>query len=150
MLNVKTWLRFFEKDFLLKILFLLLLYSLIPLGEIFFLLYLGGKLGNYLTLALAATTGFIGVFMAVREVQHNLILLKQKIKDGDYPGKEFINLAGILTGGILLLTPGFFTDFFGFLFFLPVFRNFVGRVITRRLKSKLSEVYEYLKLYDLE
>ena len=40
----------------------MLLYSLLPLGGIVLLLKLGGIIGNYLTLALAASTAFIIIF----------------------------------------------------------------------------------------
>ena len=76
-------------------------------------------------------------------------MLKDKVKQGVYPGKEFVTISGVLAGGILLLTPGFITDFFGFMLFVPLFRNLIGRMITRRMQKQLKEIYEYLKLYEL-
>ena len=149
MVNIKVVLRFFERDFVAKLLFFLLLYSLLPLLEIFLILYLGGNLGNYLTLALAASTGLLGVVIARVGLREAVGNLKSQIRSGTYPGREFVNLAGILLGGILLLTPGFVTDLLGFLFFVPIVRNMVGSMITRSLESELREVYEYLRLYDL-
>ena len=149
MTGIRILLKFLERDFLPKVLLLFLLYSLLPLSEVVLILYLGGVAGKYLTLAGAASTGLVGVLMAVSQFRSVLNRLKEKIRSGQYPGKEFMSMAGIFIGGILLLTPGFITDFLGLLLFVPVFRKLAGGVITRRMERQLKEVYEYLKLYEL-
>ena len=148
MTGIKVLLKFLEKDFISKLLLLVLLYSLLPLSEVLLLLYMGGRVGNYMTLACAASTGLLGVLIAVNQFRSVLNTIKEKVKEGVYPGKEFISIAGILAGGILLLTPGFITDLFGFFLFVPLFRNLIGRVITKRMERQLREVYQYLKLYE--
>ena len=105
--------------------------------------------GQYLLLALAASTGLFGVMVAMVQVKNTLRSLKEKIKEGEYPGIEFINLAGILAGSLMLLTPGFITDFLGFLMFVPIIRKKIGSMITSRMDKRLREIYEYLKLYEL-
>jgi len=147
--GIRFLLRFLDRDFLPKVLLLFLLYSLLPLSEVVLILYLGGVAGRYLTLACAASTGLFGVLMAVSQFRSILNRLKEKVRQGSYPGREFMNLAGIFIGGILLLTPGFITDFLGLLLFLPVFRTLIGGMITRRMERQLKDVYEYLKLYEL-
>ena len=141
--------KFLERQFIIRLLLLMLLYSLLPLSEIVLILYMGGVIGKYLTLACAATTGLFGALMAVTQFKRELASLKENIKEGVYPGKEFMGIAGILVGGLLLLTPGFITDMLGLLLFVPVFRNAVGGLITRRMEKRLKEVYEYLKLYEI-
>lgn len=149
MVGLRLFLRFFERDFITKLILLFLLYSLLPIAEIFLILYLGGQLGNYLTLALAASTGLIGVLISLARLQETNRRLRDKIHDGEYPGAEFVELAGVLVSGVLLLTPGFFTDVLGLLLLMPPFRGAVGQAITRRADSHLKEVYEYLRLYEL-
>ena len=140
--------RFLDRDFLFKLIFVLLLYSLVPLAEIFLFIYLSGLIGNYLILALAAIVGLVGVLIAARQITLLLKSLKEKIKKGKYPGQEFVDLAGILVGSVFLLTPGFITDFFGFLLLVPPIRKGFGRLIVRRMEGRLTELYEYLRLYD--
>lgn len=142
-------LRFLDRDFVIRLLFLMLLYSIVPLCEILLFLYLGEIAGNYLVLAVAAVVGLVGVLIAMRQVQGLLVRLKVKIRQGLYPGKEFVDLAGIFLGSVFLLTPGFITDLAGFLLFLPPIRGAIGRAVARRLDGKFKEIYEYLKLYDL-
>ncbi len=148
MMDIRLLLRFFEGDFIVKVLLLMLLYSILPLAEIFILLKLGGVLGNYLTLALAASTGLFGVLIAVREFRINVERIKGNVKEGKYPGREFANLIAVLIGAIFLLTPGFITDFMGFLLFVPGVRYAIGNFVARRMENKLKEIYEYLKMYD--
>ncbi len=149
MTELRLIFRFLDRDFLYKLIFALLLYSLVPLGEIFLFLYLADLIGNYLILAAAALTGLVGVLIALRQVPRVLASLKAKIRHGEYPGQEFVDLAGILVGCILLLTPGFVTDLFGFLLFLPPLRAAAGKAVARRMERKLREVYEYLRLQQL-
>jgi len=149
MVSIKVFLRFLDRSFIVRLFLIALLYSLLPLAEIFLLIYLGGRIGNYLILALAALTGLLGMLVALREFQKNLAALKSKIREGAYPGREFVNLTGILIGGLLLLTPGFITDACGFLLFLPVIRNAAGGAVVARMQTRLKDLYEYLKLYDL-
>jgi len=140
--------RFLDRTFITKLLILALLYSLLPLAEIFLIIYLGDRIGNYFTLALAAFTGLVGMLFALRGFQKNLRLLKEKIKEGVFPTEEFFTLTGIFAAGILLLTPGFITDLLGFALFIPVIRSTLGRFIIRVTRTDFKEFYEYLKLYD--
>ena len=105
--------------------------------------------GNEIILLCAAFTGVVGVLIIVLQIQITLKRIKIKIKKGKYPGKEFISIAGVLVGAIFLLTPGFITDFLGFLLFIPLFRNKIGTFITKKMESRLKDIYEYLKLYEM-
>jgi UPF0716 protein FxsA len=149
MTELRLLFRFLDREFLFRLLFALLLYSIVPLSEIFLFLWLGELVGNYLILAVAAVVGLLGVLVAMRQVRTTLERLRARIRRNEYPGREFMDLAGILVGGLLLLTPGFITDFFGFLLFLPFFRRAIGGAITHRLDRSLREVYEYLRLEEL-
>jgi UPF0716 protein FxsA len=46
--------------------------------------------------------------------------------------------AFLLVAGLLLLTPGFFTDAVGFALLVPPVRLFAGRFIWQRLKGKIQ------------
>jgi UPF0716 protein FxsA len=142
--------KFLDKDFLFKLIFITLLYSIVPIAEILLFIKLGELIGAYLVLAIAALVGLFGVLLALRQIRITLAALKAKIRKGEYPGKEFVDLAGIVVGSVFLLTPGFITDFFGFLLLISPLRGAFGRFIARRLDSRFAEIYEYLRLYDLE
>jgi len=148
MQTAKILLRLMDRTFLTKALILALLYSLVPLAEIFLLIYLGNAIGYYFTLALAAFAGLIGMLLAMRQLRKTLEQLKRKTRKGVLPTQEFISLTAILAASILLLTPGFITDTLGFLLFLPAFRDRLGNLLLRRSRTNLKDLYEYLKLED--
>ena len=125
---------------------ILLLYSLVPLAEIFLFLALGNLIGNYLTLALAAVAGVAGALLALGQVQRTQAKLRAKIRKGGYPGREFADLAGMLAGGLLLITPGFITDLLGYGLMVPFFREALGKAIVKKLDRSFRDVYEYLRL----
>jgi len=145
----KALLRLLDRTFITKALILALLYSLVPLAEIFLLIYLGTVIGYYFTLALAAFAGLVGMLLALKEFQKNIQSLKAKARRGVFPTQEFVNLTGVLAASILLLTPGFITDSLGFLLFVPAIRDALGNWILRKTRTNLKEIYEYLQLEEL-
>lgn len=149
MIEPRLLLRFLDKEFLVRLVFILLLYSLVPLGEIMLFLYLGELIGNYLVIALAAVIGLVGVLVDVAQMRSTLDRLRAKVRKGKYPGREFVDLAAMLVSSVLLLTPGFITDLVGFLLLVPALRQALGKAIAKRLDKNFKEVYAYLKLYDL-
>ena len=148
MFDISFMMRLFQKDFILKLLLLTLLYSLIPLAEIFLILHAGGIFGNYLVIAVTAATALLGILIAFGEIETLIKQIKKRLKSSEYPGKEFIGLAGVLVGALLMISPGFITDAIGLCLFIPVVRNCVGKFITSRMEKQLKDIYEYLKLYD--
>ena len=146
MLSMKALIRFVERAFLLKVLYLALLYSLVPVAEIILILYLRPFFGNYLLLAALVATGLVGLGIAWRQVVKALASLREQVQSGEYPEQEFSNLAGALFCSLLLLTPGFISDFVGLISFLPVIKRSIGRGITGKMEDRLKELYEYMKL----
>ena len=60
----------------------------------------------------------------------NLSLIQQKIQAGESPAAEMIKSVSLVLAGILLVLPGFFTDFLGLLLLLPpVQKLLVSRVL---------------------
>ncbi|MBN2440797.1 MAG: FxsA family protein [Spirochaetales bacterium] len=149
MLETNFFLKLFRKGFIIKLLLLTLLYMLLPLTEIFIIMYMSDFFGQFFLLGLAASTGLLGVLIALLQVNKTVASLKEKISKGEYPGKEFIILCGILVSSLLLITPGFITDLLGFFMLVPFFRDEIGKAITKRIDKTLREIYEYLRLYEL-
>ncbi len=146
MLSTKGLMRIVDRGFLMKALYLTLLYSLVPVGEIALVLYLRRYWDGYLLIAVVLLSGLIGAGIAWKLISESLQAVSDRVRDGAYPAEEFSFLAGSIFAGLLLVTPGFVTDFAGLLFILPVFRRVVGSVIAARLEPRLKELYEYLKL----
>ena len=150
MRELRLILRYMDRDFLFKMIFVLLLYALVPLAEIFLFLYLGDLIGNYLILVIAAVAGLAGVPIALGQIQRSLEKLREKTRAGHPPVRELVDLGEIFAAGILLITPGFITDIMGYLLLVPGIRGTVGRALARRMKRSFRDLYESLRLSAIE
>ena len=54
------------------------------------------------------------------------------------PNNELIDGLMILVGGIVLLTPGFITDTFGFLLLIPLTRTLIKKWFKRKFEEMIA------------
>ena len=94
---------------------LLLLFLVIPLVEIYLLIEVGGIIGVLPTIGLVVTTAVLGAFLMRAQGFATLAKVQDQLQRGEVPAVPLFEGALILIAGALLLTPGFFTDAFGFL-----------------------------------
>ncbi len=130
-------LAFIDRDYLFKLIVALLVYALVPLGEIFFFLFLGSLIGNYLVLVLAAVAGVAGAFAGIAQARRLFAASRSA------PVSE---LAGLAVAAVLLITPGFITDVLGFLLLVPAIRAWAGARAAGLLKARAPAVYRQLGL----
>ena len=102
---------------------LLLLFILIPLLEIWLFILLGGFIGVYPTLFVILLTAILGTFLVKTQGINVLKEIQNKFNELENPTEPIVHGAMILFAGALLLTPGFFTDTVGFLLLLPKVRR---------------------------
>ena len=102
---------------------LLLLFVLIPLLEIWLFIFLGGFIGVYPTLFIILLTAILGTFLVKTQGINVLKEIQSKFNELENPTEPIAHGAMILFAGALLLTPGFFTDTIGFLLLLPKVRK---------------------------
>ena len=89
-------LTFLDRDFLFKLILALLVYSLVPLGEIFLFVYIGSLIGNYLILILAALVGVAGAMAGLGQVRRTVSGLRELLARGGYAGPQLVDLAGLI------------------------------------------------------
>ena len=80
--------------------------------EISIFIQVAHVLGVLLTLVLVIFTSVIGMSLVRNQGFKNFVLMQQKMAAGENPAAEMIK-------SLLLLLPGFFTDFLGLLLLLP-------------------------------
>jgi len=102
---------------------LFLLFVAVPIIEIALFIQVGGFIGLWPTLAIVVLTAMIGTALMRTQGIQALNRLQAAVSTGGNPADPMIQGAMILVAGILLLTPGFFTDTAGFLLLLPPFRR---------------------------
>jgi UPF0716 protein FxsA len=108
---------------------LLLVLVAIPLVEIYVIIQVGHAIGGWWTLLLLVAETFVGAWLVRREGRRAWRTLVDQLSQGLAPTRAAVDGAVILLGGVLLITPGFVTDFLGFLCVLPVTRPLVRRVV---------------------
>jgi UPF0716 protein FxsA len=105
----------------------------LPALEIFLMIKMGGKIGALNTVALIFLTAVIGVYFAklqgIQTLRSGMINLYQN----KTPIYEILSGASIAVAALLLIVPGFFTDFLGFLLLMPFTRKII---INIALKNK--------------
>ena len=114
---------------------LLIAFIAVPLIEIGLFIQVGDAIGLWPTLLIVLLTAVAGTALVRSQgtqVLHALQGSFQAMKD---PTEPLAHGAMILFAGALLLTPGFFTDAFGFLLLFPPFRNLITKMIRSKLKS---------------
>lgn len=109
---------------------LLLLFTLVPLVELYLLIEIGGAIGVAPTIAIVIVTGVIGAALARWQGLSVLRRLQDDLAAGRSPTDALIDGLLIFVAGAVLLTPGLITDALGFLLLVPA-----GRAAVRKLVS---------------
>lgn len=117
---------------------LFLLFTLVPLVELYLLVTIGGWMGVAPTIALVAVTGILGAWLAKREGRKALIGYREALTQGRLPEDGVVSGLLILLGGVLLITPGIVTDVAGLLLMIPPIRRKVAELITRRVERRIN------------
>jgi UPF0716 family protein affecting phage T7 exclusion len=109
---------------------LVIAFLLVPILEIYVILQVGHLIGGWPTVGLLIAESLLGAWIVRREGRRAWRALTATFREGGLPDRELADAALVLVGGVLLLTPGFVTDVFGFLFVLPFTRPLVRRLLS--------------------
>ena len=112
-----------------------IIFIVIPALEIFLLIKIGGQIGALNTIALIFLTAIIGVYFAklqgIQTLKSGILNLYQN----KVPIYEIMSGASLAIAALLLIMPGFFTDFIGFSLLFPFTRKILF-TLTLKKKSK--------------
>ena len=117
---------------------LLILFTLVPILEVSVLIEAGRQIGVGATIGMIFLTGIAGAFLARNQGFHLVNKIQQELNAGRVPTGELLDGAMILSGGLLLLTPGFCTDLFGFCLLTPLSRNMLKVWLKKWLELKIQ------------
>ncbi|MDO6747904.1 FxsA family protein [Gilvimarinus sp. 1_MG-2023] len=102
--------------------FVLLLFIGVPLVEIALFIQVGDELGVLPTVALVVITAVLGVGLLRWQGFETMTRARSRMEAGEMPAREMAEGFMLLVAGVLLMTPGFFTDTVGFLLLVPWLR----------------------------
>lgn len=133
-------------------LLLLFIFIAVPVIEIGLFIQVGSAIGLLPTLAVVIITAVIGTYLLRQQGLNIVMKVQSELASGQMPVENLIHGAFIVVAGLLLLTPGFFTDFIGFSLFIPQVRLMAGYFIARRFKQsrtgKTSAGFEFHSSYQ--
>jgi len=116
---------------------LFLVFTLVPIIEVWLLMKVGRVVGALPTVAVLLAISLVGAWLARSQGFRTVIAIRDELAAGRLPAAHFLDGALILAGGILLLTPGFFTDFIGLFFLVPATRRLLKVWLRSWLEHKL-------------
>ncbi len=105
--------------------FLFLLFVLTPLLELYLLIEVGGQIGGLSTILLCLATAALGGFLVRLQGIQMLFSARREMASGHVPAESGLHGLMLVVAGLLLLTPGFFTDSIGFILLIPAFRGWL-------------------------
>ena len=112
---------------------LFILLVAVPIVEIALFIEIGGLIGLWPTIAIVVLTALAGTMLLRAQGFAALADLQRRLDTGQDPTGTLAHGALILVAGVVLLTPGFFTDAVGFLLLVPPVRAAVIRALAKRV-----------------
>jgi len=118
---------------------LFLLFTLVPLVELYLLIRLGTYMGAVDTIAIVIGTGLAGGLLAKSQGLAVLDRMRTELNQGRPPAESLFDGLLILIAGAMLITPGLLTDGLGLLLLIPWSRKVFKSWLKRRIQEKISE-----------
>ncbi|MDE0766539.1 MAG: FxsA family protein [Amylibacter sp.] len=117
---------------------MLFIFIAVPIIEIALFIKVGGFIGLYPTLAIVLLTAFIGTSLLRSQGMSAFNGLQNSIMSGQNPMSQIAHGAMILIAGVVLLTPGFFTDAVGLALLIPGVRTIIIKAGAAKIASKAN------------
>jgi UPF0716 protein FxsA len=111
--------------------FLVLLFIVLPIAEIYVIIQVGELIGVWPTVALLILDAVGGSMLLKHQGRGAWRRFNEALAQRRFPGREVVDGVLIVIGGTLLVTPGFITDVFGLFFLIPPTRA-LARALLRR------------------
>ena len=117
---------------------LFLLFLIIPVIEIYLLIKVGSVIGGLATVGTLLFISLLGAYLVRSQGFRIFAQIRDELSLGRLPAAQLLDGAMVLVGGVLLMTPGFFTDFIGIFFLVPATRRLIKMWIGLWLQSRIS------------
>ena len=107
-----------------------IIFLVVPLIEISLFVSVGSEIGVFWTLFLCVGTAALGAFLLRNQGLKTLFSARRSLDKNQLPVHEIFDGICLALAGVILMTPGFFTDALGFLLLTPKFRDVLLKKIT--------------------
>jgi UPF0716 protein FxsA len=117
---------------------LFLLFTIIPVIELYVIIKIGGMIGALNTILIILTTAVIGAYLAKQQGLMVIGNIRQAVQESRVPGRELLHGLIVLLGGLMLLTPGFITDILGISALIPPIRDLYINLVRKLILNKIE------------
>lgn len=111
--------------------FLIILFIVVPILELYVIIQVGQLIGVVPTLVLLLADALLGSLLLKHQGRGAWRRFNEALAARRFPGKEVVDGVLIVIGGTLLLTPGFLTDVLGLFLLIPPTRAVARRLLRR-------------------
>tara|TARA_B110001454_G_scaffold115156_1_gene107666 strand:- start:103 stop:519 length:417 start_codon:yes stop_codon:yes gene_type:complete len=122
---------------------LLLLIISLPVIEIYLFIKIGSQIGAFNTISLIFITAFFGIIYARYEGFNTLKSGMSQVIKNELPIYEIISGAALAFAALLLILPGFATDFLGLFIIFPPTRKLILKKISNK-HSQTNKKQDYI------
>lgn len=119
---------------------LILFFTMLPLFEIAGFIIIGGKIGVGYTFLWVILSAFAGVYFLTTMGGKTLLKARDSVKSDVYPFEEMFDGICILIGALLLIFPGFVSDFLAVFLLVPFLRRWVFRFLKYQHESLWNDL----------
>tara|TARA_Y100000590_G_scaffold235678_1_gene265428 strand:+ start:3583 stop:4008 length:426 start_codon:yes stop_codon:yes gene_type:complete len=123
---------------------LLLLIIIIPIIEIYLFIKVGAYIGAFNTISLIFITAIIGVIYARYEGFNTLKSGMSQLIQNQLPIYEIVSGAALAFAALLLILPGFATDFLGFLIIFPITRKLLLKKVSNKFENQKKSKEDFI------
>jgi UPF0716 protein FxsA len=120
------------------VLFLVVIFILVPIAELYVIIKVGEAIGLVPTLVLLLADAVLGSLLLRYQGRAAWIRFNRALAEGRVPHKEVFDGVLVIMGGALLLTPGFLTDIVGLIFLIPPTRALIRAMSARFVRRRLA------------
>ncbi len=124
---------------------ILLTIILVPVIEIYLLIKIGSQIGAVSTILLIFATAIIGIYYAKYEGLNTIRSGFAQLRKNETPAYEVISGAAIAFAAVLLIIPGFATDFLGFLLIFPLSRKLIFNKLSKKISTKQEKKNDFIE-----
>ena len=114
-------------------------FIVLPILEMYILIEVGSFIGTLNTIGLVLLTALLGLILLRQQGFRTLLNVRNQLMQAELPAEEIATGIFLAIGGALLLTPGFVTDFIGFMCLLP----FTRRLLMSQIATSFFNVSEF-------
>ena len=123
---------------LLAVFFLVLIFIVVPIAEIFVIIKVGEAIGIVPTIILLLADAVLGSMLLRHQGRAAWVRFNRALAEGRLPHKEVFDGVLVVMGGALLLTPGFLTDILGLILLIPPTRALVRAASSRFFRRRIA------------